>query len=373
MKLLSVLAAAAGLIVIAALVAHFGAAAVSHSLLAVGATGFAAVCLIQLALMALMGLAWWALLPATSPWAGIWARVVRDSASEVLPLSQVGGYVLGARALAVAGVSGTAAAASTIVDVTLEFFAQLAYTAIALVWLLHLQPGTTIGVRIGAGLGVALALAAGCLVAQRRGFGVLDRFAGALGQGWAEKTAAGAAALHAAITGIYARWAGVWASFLLHLACWVASAGEIWLALRWMGVPRGFGVVLVIESLLYALRSVAFAVPNAVGVQEGAYILLGAGFGLSPEIALALSLLKRGRDFAIGLPALGIYQLIESGRLWRRHARAAPRCPVSVGGVQKRNPGRDSRGFCFLPPEERAGTAPASFGTIIERHDDADR
>jgi hypothetical protein len=59
-------------------------------------------------------------------------------------------------------------------------------------------------------------------------------------------------------------------------------------------------------------------VPNAVGVQEGAYILLGATFGLTPEMALALSLLKRARDIAIGLPTLGIWQALEGGRLWRR-------------------------------------------------------
>ncbi len=86
----------------------------------------------------------------------------------------------------------------------------------------------------------------------------------------------GPRALHAAVAAIYARPVSVWASFVLHLVCWIASAAEIWLALRFMNAPRGFGVVLVIESLLYAIRSVAFAVPNAVGVQEGAYILLGA-------------------------------------------------------------------------------------------------
>ncbi len=75
---------------------------------------------------------------------------------------------------------------------------------------------------------------------------------------------------------------------------------------------------MVIESLVYAVRSVAFAIPNAVGVQEGAYVLIGAGFGLSPEMAIALSLLKRGRDLAIGLPALGVWQIVEGGRLWRR-------------------------------------------------------
>ena len=71
---------------------------------------------------------------------------------------------------------------------------------------------------------------------------------------------------------------------------------------------------------LYAARSVAFAIPNAVGVQEGAYILLGVGFGLTPETALALSLLKRARDLTIGLPVLAAWQLVESGRLWRRVA-----------------------------------------------------
>ena len=67
----------------------------------------------------------------------------------------------------------------------------------------------------------------------------------------------------------------------------------MWLALKLAGEGLPFGAVLVIESLLYAARTAAFAVPHAVGVQEGAYLLLGAGFGLTPEMSLALSLLKR--------------------------------------------------------------------------------
>jgi glycosyltransferase 2 family protein len=317
-----------GLSLIAILVIHFGAGAIARSALTVGGAGFAAICLIHLVLIAVMGVAWCLLLPGLGTWTGIWARLVRDSASEVLPLSQVGGYVLGARALAVCGVRGDHAAASTIVDVTLEFFAQLVYIAIAIVWLLHLEPRIGFAAPAGFGLLVGLGLAGGFLVAQRRGFGLLDRFAGALGRGWAVKTAAGAADLHVAIAEIYDRRLGLWGSFALHLACWIASAAEIWLALQFMKAPRGFGVVLVIESLLYAARSVAFAMPNALGVQEGAYVLLGAGLGLPPEIALALSLVKRGRDFAIGLPVLGAYQLSEGGRWWRRAGVAGARTPV---------------------------------------------
>ncbi|MBV8119347.1 MAG: flippase-like domain-containing protein [Alphaproteobacteria bacterium] len=351
MRVISIAAAVIGLAVIVALIVHFGAAPITRSLAAVGPAGFAAVCSIHLLLIAVMGIAWWLLMPATNPWTAIWARLVRDSASEVLPLSQLGGYVVGARTLAVAGVPASAAAASTIVDVTLEFFAQLAFVAIGLLWLLHLEPRLQAAWLDTLGLGVALGLAVGCVVAQRRGFGMLDRLAGGIARGWAQRTAAGAAALHCTIAEIYDRSSGVWASFGLHLVCWIASAAEVWLALGWMGAARGFGVVLVIESLLYAARSVAFAVPNAVGVQEVAYLVLGTRFGLPPEIALALSLLKRARDFAIGLPVLGVYQIVESGRLSRFVAPVGRRLLIKTA---KRNPGRDDRGSPLPALEEKA-------------------
>jgi len=93
--------------------------------------------------------------------------------------------------------------------------------------------------------------------------------------------------------------------------------------------------MLVIESLLYAVRSLAFAIPNAFGVQEAAYIILGEGFGLTPEMALALSLLKRARDFAIGVPVLVAWQLLETGRLAHR---VAVRNSSSTGLVTKPRP-----------------------------------
>jgi hypothetical protein len=42
-------------------------------------------------------------------------------------------------------------------------------------------------------------------------------------------------------------------------------------------------------------------------------------------MSLALSLLKRARDLAIGLPAIAIWQAIESNRLWRRRNAARAR------------------------------------------------
>jgi glycosyltransferase 2 family protein len=328
MKGWPILAAIGGVAAMVLLVGYFGAGAVMRSLLAVGGVGFVAICAIHLALIAVMGLAWRALLPGAPSGRVMWARLVRDSGSEALPLSQVGGYLLGARALALAGVPGTLAAASTIVDVTLEFVAQLAYTALGLAWFVRLQPDTPMAVPVLLGLAVAAAAAVASILVQHRGFHYFDRIARILGSGWAERSAAGAAALHAALAAIYRHRPGLWSSFALHLACWIASAAEAWLALRLAGEPLPFGAVLAIESLVYAIRTAAFVVPQAAGVQEGAYLLLGAAFGLTPEMALALSLLKRARDLAIGLPAIGIWQGIESNRLWRRRRAVAVRAEI---------------------------------------------
>ena len=188
---------------------------------------------------------------------------------------------------------------------------------------MQLQPDSAAATPVMIGLAVAVVAAVAFLLVQRHGFDYFDRIARILGRGWAERSAAGAAALHVALAAIYRRRGGLWLNFSLHLACWIASAVEVWLALRLAGEPLSFGAVLVLESMLYAVRAAAFVVPNAVGVQEGAYILLGATFGLTPEMALALSLLKRARDIAIGIPTLVAWQALESGRLWRRRGGAA--------------------------------------------------
>jgi uncharacterized membrane protein YbhN (UPF0104 family) len=82
----------------------------------------------------------------------------------------------------------------------------------------------------------------------------------------------------------------------------------------------GIGAGMVIESLGQALKSVGFAVPGALGVQEGGYIVVCGLFQLSPEIAIALSLTKRLREVALGLPSLAAWHIME-----RRSPVARPR------------------------------------------------
>ena len=205
MKVIPIIAAIVGLAIIGALVGYFGAGAVIRSLRAIGWAGFSAICAIHLVVISLEGIAWRLLVPRAGVWAFIWGRLIRDAGSEVLPVSQMGGCVLGARAVALAGVPGSVAAATTMVDLTLEFFAKLVYMAIGLILLVDLRPGTPVSLPVTLGLAATGLFAIAFVIVQRHGFAFFDRFARMLGRGWAERTVSGVAAVHAALAETYQR------------------------------------------------------------------------------------------------------------------------------------------------------------------------
>jgi putative membrane protein len=323
MRVLTIVAALLGLAGGTAIVGYYGFAAVGGTLTAIGWGGFIAICGYHLTLLMVLGSAWHAILPpgVKHPWTPtLWGRLVRDSGSEVLPLSQLGGFVKGARAATLAGLDGTTAFASTIVDVTLELLAQLAYTALGLALLARYRPDAPLLLPVALGLAAGAAGLVAFIAVQRRGSALLEILAQRLAREWLPAALARMQPIQETIHTIYRHRNGLRHGTALHLLGWIANAGEAWLALRLIGSPLDIGAVMTIESLLYAVRSFAFMVPNAVGVQEGAYVVLGALFGLPPQTALALSLLKRARDLAIGVPALLVWQALESRRALRAKA-----------------------------------------------------
>jgi putative membrane protein len=345
MRTITILSLICGLLLGTGLVGYFGFGEVLRALFSVRWTGFLAIIAYQLGVIALLGLCWYVLTPhSASLLAFIWGRLIRDSGSEVLPLSQLGGFVMGARAAMLLGVPGSIAVASTIVDVTMELFGQLGYTALGLGILAWQKPNHPLIGWTALGLVVALLAGIGFVAVQRRGLGIAEHAISRITKQWVKGTAALPRSVRDEIRDIYLRPRALWLGGGLHLAAWIASSVQAWIALRFMGIDLGFGSVLAIESLLYAIRSVAFAVPNAVGIQEGAYVMLGAAFGLMPETALALSLLKRARDLAIGVPALLFWQMLESGRLLGRrlcvNSRSSERPAAPIVASDVGGPGR---------------------------------
>lgn len=318
MKFRLVIIAALGLALALYLLVYVGLGAVFAAAMSVGWSGFAILCLYALALFPLLGAAWYVLLPDPSRSGAlrvfVWARMVREAASDVLPFSQLGGIVLGARATILHGVSQPLAYASTIVDVTTEMLAQIPYVALGLVILSARAPQTPFSGSLTKALVIALVLAAvggGVFLAlQRFGHRITGKFAARLLPGAVAATAAVGTALDA----IYGSRTRVALSSVLHLAGWIAGAIGTWLAFRLIGVRVELASVLAIESLVCLTRSAAFIIPHALGVQEAAYAVLAPLFGVGAEFGLAVSLLKRGRDIAIGVPLVLIWQTVEGQR-----------------------------------------------------------
>ena len=312
MKFRIVIIAALGFALALYLVMYIGLGAVLSAAIAVGWGGFAILCLYALALFVLLGAAWHVLIPDSARGMKIfvWARMVRDAAAEVLPFSQLGGIVLGARAAILHGMSPPLAFASMIVDVTTEMLAQIAYIALGIVILSARAPQSSL-TRIFV-IGLALAAVGGGLffALQRYGHWMTEKLAARLLPGAVAPTAALAASLDA----IYRHPARVGLSVALHFAGWIASAVGTWIAFRLIGVRVDLPSVMAIESLVYATRSAAVLVPNALGVQEAAYAVLAPLFGVGAEFGLAVSLLKRARDIAVGVPILLIWQAVEGQR-----------------------------------------------------------
>ncbi len=329
MKAQIVLGLAVGVALAVALFRAFGTHGIGRAFDNLGWSGFAAVVGFHLALTVLLGLPWWQLLRGSveaHPASFVWARLIRDAASQALPLSPVGGMVLGARALTASGLPGALATASLIVDIGIEMAGLVCYALIGLGLLCSLRPHSELIAPVAAALAAMAAVAAAFIAVQMRGSGAFGRWVAQLASRAAGAHAPHVFALPRAIRQIHARPSNLLVAWALHVVCWILTAVEMWVTLRLMRVPIHFGGAVVMDSLAFAMRSVAFIVPSGIGVQEGAYVLLGGMFGVGAQTALAVSLVRRARDLAIAVPPLLLWQLHEGGQFWRW--RAAARSPA---------------------------------------------
>ena len=324
MKLAIAITALAGLLAAILLIGYHGFLAVSDLLLTVG-WGMVAVSAYHLIPVAFSALAWRRVLLNTwrkSLLVFFWARSVREAVGSLLPVMQVGGEFVGARILTFHGAKAGIAGASVVLDLTLETIAQFFYTLLGLL-LLVLIGGSEQTVRWAAvGLVVAALALGGFVVAQRKGmFKLFEDFIEKISDKWEWLSLGKIDDLHDTIQKLYRERRAFLAAGVIHLFSWIISAGEEWLALYFMGHPVSFLEALILDSLSQAVRSAAFVVPGGLGVQEVGYMLLGQMLGLTPEMGLALSLVKRVRDLLLGIPALLGWQVLESGRLWIRANR----------------------------------------------------
>jgi putative membrane protein len=295
-----------------------------------GWPGLSAVVLFHISQLLFSGAAWRALAYSGSPQPALRvflkARWIREAVNNLLPVAQVGGEFVGARLLHQRGVKLNIAVASTVSDLTVEFVTQLAFTLIGLCLLLLTVGYGPIARAVTIVLIVAIAVAGAFAAAQGAGLAHLVETAMMrLGRKFGWTGFEEVAGLHETLIAIYRARPRLTRASAHHLMSWLLGGVEVYLALHVLGHPVDLTSAVVIESLGQAFKALGFAVPGALGIQEGGYILVCGLYGLSPELGVALSLVKRLREIVLGLPGLATWQWLE--------ARGSTKAPLPCPGT----------------------------------------
>lgn len=287
----------------------------------------------------LEGLAWLVLLVPASRRPGVmylaWAASMRDAATALLPVIGVAAPLLGVNMLRERGVRVMSGFASVVVESSMSLVTQalfvlatsilcaLALGAPDLLWLLWPPALAT----LVAGLVFLLPQRhrrtyLRFIVFVRR-IRLLRRLAGQVPM-----------RLYTALHDIHQHPGAVMGCAFWQLIALVVGALELALML----VLLHQKVTLTVPFLLWAAvklsRSLSFAVPAGLGVQEGVFAGVSAACGLPVSIGLGLSLLSRCRDLLFGAPLLLSWLLRRRRHLPLDEAAARPRPPLDLINVR---------------------------------------
>lgn len=324
MKLLSYIAGVLGLGVAIALVAHQGW---SEIMAAIDHAGWPLLWLLPFhVLPLLLDVVGWRVLiaprdphrQATVPFL-FWVAAIREASNRLLPVANIGGEIIGIRLVKWRGIGGAATAASVIMEVLLTLVNQYLFTALGIILLIELTSNISAFSTVISALAASVPLPIFLIILLRHGK-VFSRL-----EGFAEKLLGGRSTLTELIDGAnldqeireqYSRPLRLIVATGWQFAGYVTGSFETWLALHLLGFPISVWDAIAIEAVTQALRHIIFVVPAGLGVQEGGLVLFGNMIGLPPEASVALSLVKRMREVAFGLPALISWQWAEARRLY---------------------------------------------------------
>jgi len=321
MKFLAPLAAIAGLALLTGLIGYFGFSSVLQALVS-SRWGTVFVVLARAVALAGAGIGWWLVLmpsrPRTSVFIGL--RYIRDAINTLIPFAVVGGDVVGARLLSHFGIAASSAVASVLVDIFLQVVC-LTVLLLAGIGIVAELVGTA---RVtGAALAilvVAIPAVTGFFLTLNFGaFEPVVRRLVAFGEKHQWAVFDHVVDLGDRLQQIWRNHRNLLVSLGVHLVTVFFGATEVWVALYFMGHPVAPLAAIAIEALGQGSRAAAFVLPGGVGVQDGTLIAASALFGVPPEVALAMALIKRVPDLVLGIPSLLAWQTLEGRRVWSRH------------------------------------------------------
>ena len=269
------------------------------------------------------GAAWLALVPKPNRpgfLTATWIRWVGGSVNDILPTARLGGDILTARLATIrGGLPPTLAASIAMVNMTISVTMRILVTIGALLLianvagLAHLYLPTFV-----AGL-TALIAVVGFYLLQRFGFfRLLTRLISRAKNPpkWSLAIQSGAKFDHT-LRELYSRRSALLACGLCWVFSWLTGCFETWVALFALGIQKHFLVALIVETAGQSVRSVLFIIPAGLGIFEGGMLVICSLLGISGDIALALSLIRRAREALFSGPGLIVWQFLEAHRVLR--------------------------------------------------------
>jgi hypothetical protein len=301
---------AAGAAVLAAVVAHAGAARVAAMLWQIG-WGFALLAVLRAGYVALRAAALWRALPdGALSFRELWWIRLSTEAVEMFTLTgpflaePAKGWLLTRRGLSTAQAAGL---------VMLEFLlytlitAWMAAAALSIVLARGLLSPSLQGPVVATLAGIGLATAA-FVYAAASGTGLIAPAVEHVGNWFGAGRGTAAAArlrpaedvLIAFLTGRRRRLYEV--GGMLALAQMLITV-EAWVVFRAVGVPATFAESFVFEGAVKFVDVVFFFIPGQLGAHEGFYSAMAGTLGILPAAGLTLALARRIRGVLVGSAA----------------------------------------------------------------------
>ena len=240
--------------------------------------------------------------------------------NTLLPVATIGGEVVKARMLILWGYSKSESSASVVVDKTVQVFGVIGWGLVGVALLVHYSVEQALIAVALTGIAILGAGIAGFVLVQKAGMArfVVNSAHKVTRAEFFENLRDGADRVDDSLRGSYARLGRFAFAVLWRCLALVLQTAEVWVAAYVLGHPITVMEAMFLKSMTSTLSDVAFVIPNAYGIQEGAFVVLGAMLGLPPDLMLAVSLSIRIRELLVDVPGLAIWQHAEGNHFFRK-------------------------------------------------------
>jgi len=265
-----------------------------------------------------------------------WVRTSTEAVHRSLPGGAVAAealkpYLLRERA----GVPIAETTASLVMSKILTIGTQSLYIAVASLFAFHLIGSSVLTwLSLGSALMLALlsllaALVMGHGAVAERLYRAIHRIPMARLRNWLEEKERSFLETDQHSTELFrARRRRLAVSALWFIGAWACESLDSWISLWMLGVRASYWNVMCFESLVSLIRSLAFFLPGALGVQDLSYITLLKTFRVVDDanVLIAFVMLKRAKEvFWIATGFVGLLMLQKSRRSPSELIDAPPR------------------------------------------------